>query len=74
MVSHANAKLGLAGRIALVEMIRRGSTLRAAAAAFNVAPATAHRWWHRFADALPAKRRSVSGRLIVRGGRTARRD
>jgi transposase InsO family protein len=58
MVSHANAKLGLAGRVALVEMIRRGSTLRAAAAAFNVAPATAHRWWHRFGDALPAKRRS----------------
>jgi transposase InsO family protein len=55
---HANAKLGLAGRIALVESIASGSTLRAAAAAFNVAPATAHRWCHRFADALPAKRQS----------------
>ena len=44
---HANAKLGPAGRIGLVEMIEGGATLRAAAAAFNVAPATAHRWWHR---------------------------
>jgi hypothetical protein len=26
-------------------------TLRAAAAALNVAPATAHRWWHRWCDA-----------------------
>jgi transposase InsO family protein len=58
MFSHANAKLGLAGRIALVETIRQGSTLKAAAAAFNVAPATAHRWWHRFSNALPAKRQS----------------
>ena len=44
---HANAKLGPAGRIGLVEMVEAGATLRAAAAAFNVAPATAHRWWHR---------------------------
>ena len=51
MQLHANAKLGPAGRLALVEMIASGSTLKAAAAAFNVAPATAHRWWHRFADA-----------------------
>jgi hypothetical protein len=47
MKVHANAKLGPAGRLALVEMVERGATLRAAAAAFNVAPATAHRWWHR---------------------------
>jgi len=60
MELHANAKLGLAGRIALVETIRSGATLRAAAAAFNVAPATAHRWWHRFVDALPAARQSVA--------------
>ena len=47
MKVHANAKLGPAGRLALVEMIDGGVALRAAAAAFNVAPATAHRWWHR---------------------------
>ena len=41
-------KLGLAGRLELVLLIERGSTLRAAAAALNVAPATAHRWWHRW--------------------------
>jgi transposase InsO family protein len=41
-------KLGLAGRLELVQLIEAGSTLRAAAAALNVAPATAHRWWHRW--------------------------
>jgi transposase InsO family protein len=51
MQLHANAKLGPAGRVALVESIAGGATLRAAAAAFNVAPATAHRWWHRFDSA-----------------------
>jgi transposase InsO family protein len=44
---HANAALGPAGRLGLVEAIESGMTLRAAAAALNVAPATAHRWWHR---------------------------
>jgi transposase InsO family protein len=47
MKVHPRAKLGPAGRLALTEMIEAGATLRAAAAAFNVAPATAHRWWHR---------------------------
>jgi transposase InsO family protein len=48
MQLHANAKLGPAGRFALCEAIEGGMTLRAAAAAFRVSPATAHRWWHRF--------------------------
>jgi transposase InsO family protein len=47
---HANAKLGLSGRLALVSAIERGLSLKAAAAAFQVAPATAHRWWHRWLD------------------------
>jgi transposase InsO family protein len=47
MQLHANAKLGPAGRVALVELIDRGMTFRAAAAALGVSPATAHRWWHR---------------------------
>jgi transposase InsO family protein len=47
---HANAKLGLAGRLALVRAIEGGMTLKAAAAAFSVSPATAHRWWHRWLD------------------------
>jgi transposase InsO family protein len=50
MYLHANAKLGLAGRLALVRAIDEGVSLRAAAAAFSVSPATVHRWWHRWLD------------------------
>ncbi len=50
MYLHANAKLGLAGRLALVRAIDEGCSLRAGAAAFSVSPATAHRWWHRWLD------------------------
>jgi transposase InsO family protein len=51
-------KLGLAGRLELVRLIESGSTLRAAAAALNVAPATAHRWWHRWLAADEVERLS----------------
>src|SRR5262245_15665627 len=51
-------KLGLAGRLELVQMIEQGASLRAAAAALNVAPATAHRWWHRWQAATDAERAS----------------
>ncbi len=51
-------KLGLAGRLELVLLIEQGSTLRAAAAALNVAPATAHRWWHRWKTASAQERAS----------------
>jgi len=57
---HANHALGLPQRLALVQAIERGSTLRAAAAALSVAPATAHRWWHRFRLASPQQRRSLA--------------
>jgi transposase-like protein len=57
---HANHALGLPQRLALVQAIERGSTLRAAAAALSVAPATAHRWWHRFRLASPQQRRSLT--------------
>jgi transposase InsO family protein len=50
MLVHANAKLGLAGRLALVRAVDDGLTMRAAGAAFRVSPATAHRWWHRWID------------------------
>jgi transposase len=50
MTLHRNAKLGLAGRLALVQAIEEGMSLKAAAAAFGVAPATAHRWWHRWLE------------------------
>ena len=50
MYLHANAKLGLAGRLALVRAIVEGMTLKQAAACFSVSAATAHRWWHRWLD------------------------
>jgi transposase InsO family protein len=53
-------KLGLLGRLELVRLVERGSTLRAAAAALSVAPATAHRWWHRWAAASEAERVSLA--------------
>src|SRR5579862_3157102 len=60
MSLHRNAKLGLAGRYALVSAIAGGMTLKAAAAAFSVSPATAHRWWHRWLDASEEGRRTLS--------------
>ena len=60
MSSHRNAKLGLAGRYALVCAIESGMTLKAAAAAFSVSPATAHRWWHRWLEAGDEARRTLS--------------
>jgi len=60
---HANAKLGPAGRRRLVELIRQGSTERAAAAALSVAPATAHRWSVRERQATAEERASGSWAL-----------
>jgi len=67
MYQHDNAKLGLAGRLALVRAIEDGLSLKAAAAAFSVSPATAHRWWHRW---LEGKRRPDS--LLDRSSRPHR--
>ena len=60
MSFHRNAKLGLAGRYALVCAVESGMSLKAAAAAFNVSPATAHRWWHRWLEAGEEARRTLS--------------
>src|SRR5881409_4175043 len=60
MYLHANAKLGLAGRLALVRAFEGGLSLKAAAVAFNVSPATAHRWWHRWLDASEEAQRTLS--------------
>jgi len=60
MSHHRNAKLGLAGRVALVRAIEEGMTLKAAAAAFSVSPATAHRWWHRWLGAGEEARSTLS--------------
>lgn len=56
---HRNAKLGLAGRFALVQAIEEGMSLKAAAAASSVSPATAHRWWHRWSEAGEDARRTL---------------
>ena len=50
MLFHRNAKLGLAGRYALVSAIAGGMTLKA----------TAHRWWHRWLGASEEARSSLS--------------
>jgi transposase InsO family protein len=60
MYLYANAKLGLAGRFALVKAIEEGMSLKAAAAAFSVSPATVHRWWHRWLEAGEEGRRALS--------------
>jgi transposase InsO family protein len=68
MQSHPRAKLGPAGRLALTEAIAHGMSQKAAAAAFCVAPATAHRWWHRWLGATAEERRSGSW-LVDRSSR-----
>jgi transposase len=60
MYLHANAKLGLAGRLALVRAIEEGLSLKATGTAFSVSPATAHRWWHRWLEAGEEARRTLS--------------
>ena len=69
MYLHANAKLGLAGRLALVRAIEEGLSLKAAAAAFSVSPATAHRWWHRWLDGGRAARARCWTARAVRAAR-----
>ena len=57
---HRNAKLGLSGRFALVSAIEGGMSIRAAAASFNVSPATAYRWWRRWLQASEEARRTLA--------------
>ncbi|MGH2450309.1 MAG: helix-turn-helix domain-containing protein [Candidatus Limnocylindria bacterium] len=78
MQLHRNARLGLRGRHELVLAIESGMSLKAAAAAFSVSPATAHRWWHRWRAAGHVRPGHVRGltpdmarRGASSGGRTA---
>jgi transposase InsO family protein len=59
MNAHPRAKLGLAARRELCERIEAGTSIRAAARLFNVSPATAHKWRHRWLAATIAERRSL---------------
>lgn len=61
-------KLGLLGRLQLVSLIEEGVSMRAAAAALGVAPATAHRWWHRW-KAADAQQRATRACLATRSPR-----
>src|SRR3954454_8964445 len=47
---HRNAKLGLAGRLQLVEDIERGCSCREAARRRGVSPTTACKWWRRWRE------------------------
>jgi len=60
MYLHANAKLGLAGRFALVQAIEQGCSIRAAAGRFGVSAATAHRWWRRWHEASEEARSTLA--------------
>jgi transposase InsO family protein len=60
MYLHANAKLGLAGRLGLGRAVEDGMSLKGAAAAVSVSPATTLRWWHRWLEAGEEARRSLS--------------
>jgi transposase InsO family protein len=71
MSFHRNAKLGLAGRYALVCAIEEGMTLKQAAACFSVSPATAHRWWHRWLEATVEARATLAC-LLDRSSRPRR--
>jgi transposase InsO family protein len=57
---HRNAKLGLAGRYALVKTIEAGCSAREAARRHGVSPATACTWWRRWREAGGEQRRTLS--------------
>jgi transposase InsO family protein len=57
---HRNAKLGLAGRHALVTTIEGGCSIREAARRHRVSPATACTWWHRWRAASEQERQTLA--------------
>lgn len=60
MELHRNARLGLAGRAALVATIEQGASLREAARRHGVSPATACRWHQRWRQAGVVERATRS--------------
>jgi transposase InsO family protein len=57
---HRNARLGLAGRRALVLDVEAGWSCREAARRRGVSPTTACKWWRRWSEATAEERRSLS--------------
>ena len=60
MLLHRNAKLGLAGRFALVKTVEAGCSVREAARRQGVSPATACCWWRRWRQASEQERRTLA--------------
>ena len=60
MGCHRNARLGLAGRRALVADVEAGLSCRAAARRRGVSPTTACKWWRRWQAATGEQRRLLS--------------
>src|SRR5215211_2283472 len=56
---HRNARLGLAGRRALVADVEAGCSYREAARRRGVSPMTACKWWRRWSAATLEQRRSL---------------
>ena len=59
MALHRNARLGLAGRRALVADVELGCSCREAARRRGVSPTTACKWWRRWTEATPDARSSL---------------
>src|SRR3954468_19660714 len=57
---HRNARLGLAGRRALVGDVESGLSCRAAARRRGVSPTTACKWWRRWAQATTEQRKTLA--------------
>jgi transposase InsO family protein len=56
---HRNARLGLAGRRALVADVEAGHSCREAARRHGVSPTTACKWWRRWSEAAAEQRSSL---------------
>jgi transposase len=68
---HRNARLGLAGRRALVADVEAGCSCREAARRCSVSPTTACKWWRRWSQATLEQHRSL-GCLEDRSSRPRR--
>jgi len=60
MALHRNARLGLAGRRALVADVELGRSCREAARRRGVSPTTACKWWRRWSEATSEQRCSLA--------------
>jgi transposase InsO family protein len=57
---HRNARLGLAGRRALVADVESGCSCREAARRRGASPPTAYKWWRRWSEGSLEQRRSLA--------------